>query len=262
MAFFLLSLLTLVFSLILVNFQRITQTLVIPQIMPEFIKSSSPLLSYNSLFTFLGIFYEFFYLCAVSIMILYAFYKTQSCELAYFLIFLFSILLDSFRIFIPLFQLAGTYSAALITLSNIVFTGKILGPVSLMSLVLFSEEDQRQNLEQNCTIIIVLCAFIAFVIPLNTARLLPNYTLDFAFNKTISIALTIMVVISVVSLLLNNYKNEVRQSMALGFFLLSIGAHILRECFSLLQLILGALFITGGTLLYFKELHNKYLWNS
>lgn len=262
MAFFLLSLFTLIFTLILVNFQRITQTLVIPQIMTELLKSSSSLFSYKSLFTFLGIFFEFFYLCAVSLMILYAFYKTQSCELAYFLIFLVSILIDTFRIFIPLFQLSDTYSTALITLSNIIFTGKILGPVSLMSLVLFSDEDQRQNLEQNCAIIVVLCAFLAFVIPLNTARLLPNYTLDFAFNKIISIALTLMVIISVISLMLINHKNEVRQTMALGFFLMSIGAHILRECFSLLQLILGGLFITGGTLLYFKELHNKYLWNS
>ena len=195
-------------------------------------------------------------------MILYAFYKTQSGELAYFLLFLVSILIDSFRIFIPLFQLANTYTNALITVSNIIFAGKILGPVSLLCLVLFSDEDQRQNLEQNCVIIIIACAFLAFVIPLNTARLLPNYALDFAFSKIISFSITIMVAVSVFSLLMNNYKNELKQTMTVGFFLLSIGVHLLRDCYSIFHLVLGAVFITGGTLLYFKELHNKYLWNN
>lgn len=262
MGFFVLTLIIFIFDLVLFHFQKFRGLMVIPEVLLYPKASTAFFFCYKPLFSFLAIFFEFFYLCVTSFTILYAFYKTQAGELAYFLLFLVSILLDATRLFIPLLNLAGSYTTALIVVNNIVLTGTILSPLSLLSLVLFSSDDYRQNLEQNCMIIIVASAFIAFSIPINTGVLLPNFASGYAFSKVLRFFIILTVIISVASISMNNYKKELSQLTTVGFLLIGLGALILKHCFSFFQLITGVIIISTGTVLYFKELHNQYLWNS
>lgn len=262
LVFFAISLVLLTLSLILFHYQKFTDTLVLPKVyQPEGV-STSIITGYRPFFTFLSIFLQMFYVSGTSIMILYAFYKTQAGELGYFLLFLLSMLLDSLRITIPLFQLSNTYSSELVTISNIILTGTILTPISLLALVLFSTEAYRQNLEQNCVIILVAAAFFAFATPLNTAVLLPNFSLSCSFKKIIWTTYIIFSLLAVFSLLIKNFRDEIRQLMTLGFFFMSLGSLLIKQCYSLLHLIFSMLFLLAGTFIYFKELHNRYLWNS
>ena len=262
LVFFAFFLILLTLSLIFFHYQKFTDTLVLPKVYQQEGASNSILTGYRPFFTFLSIFLQMFYVSGTSILILYAFYKTQAGELGYFLLFLFSLLLDSIRIAIPLLQLSNTYSSELVTISNIILTGTILTPISLLALVLFSDESYRQNLEQNCIMILVSSAFFAFAIPLNTAILLPNYSLACSFQRIIWTIYIVFSLIAVLSLLLKNFRDEISQLMTLGFFLMTVGALLIKQSYSLLQLIFSMLFLLTGTLIYFKELHNRYLWNN
>ena len=262
MGFFILTLIIFIFDFVVFHFQIFRGMMTVPEVSLRPDAPSGFLFTYKPVFSFAAIFFEFFYLCVTSFTILYAFYKTQAGELAYFLLFLISILLDASRIFIPLLNLAGTYTTALIAINDIVLTGTLLSPISLLALVLFSEEEYRQNLEQNCMIIIVACAFIAFSIPINTAILLPNFASAYAFSKILQFFIILTVIISVASMSMNNYKKELSQLTTVGFFLMGLGSLILKHCFTFFQLATGIVLISAGTVLYFKELHNQYLWNS
>ncbi len=262
MGFFIFTLIVFVFDLIFFHYQIFAKSLSVPEVKLPESSSASFLFGFKPVFSYSGIFFQFIYLCGTSFTILYAFYKTQAGELAYFLLFLLSILLDTARIFIPLLNLAGSFHTALIAINNIVLTGTFLGPVSLMALVLFSGEEYRQNLEQNCVIIIVASTFVAFSIPINTGVLLPNFTSAAAFSKIIRLFIVVSIIISVLSICMNNYKRELSQITTLGFFVLGTGSLILKHCYTLFQLIIGVIFISVGTVLYFKDLHNQYLWNS
>lgn len=262
LVFFAFSLILLILSLIFFHYQKFTDTLVLPEIyLPEGAPASI-LTGYRPFFTFLSIFLQMFYVTAISIIILYAFYKTQAGELGYFLLFLLSMLLDSFRIAIPLLKLSNTYSSELMTLENLIFTGTILSPISLLALVLFSGEAYRQNLEQNCVIILVASAFFAFSIPLNTGLLLPNFGLSCSFKKIVWTTYIVFSLLAVFSLFLSNIKNEIRQLMTLGFFLLEAGSLLLRQSYSLFHMLFSIIILLTGTFIYLKELHNRYLWNS
>ena len=262
LVFFAFSLVLLILFLILFHYQKFTDTLVLPKVYQPEGASTSILTGYRPFFSFLSIFLQMFYVSGISITILYAFYKTQAGELGYFLLFLLSMLLDSLRIAIPLLQLSNTYSSALGTISNLIFTGTILSPISLLALVLFSAEAYRQNLEQNCLIILVAAAFFAFAIPLNTGILLPNFALSCSFKRIVWTTYIVFSLIAVFSLLIINFKDEISQLMTLGFFLLEFGALLLRQSYSLLHLLIAVIVLWTGTFIYFKELHNRYLWNS
>ena len=262
MGFFILSLFFLIFDFVFFHYQKFSGSFILPEITASSNLSTSFIFGYRPYFTFGAIFFEFIYLCGTSFIILYAFYKTQAGELGYFLLFLLSILMDTTRIFIPLLQLAETYTTALIVINNIVLTGTILSPISLLALVLFSAEEYRQNLEQNCVIIIVVSAFVAFSIPINTGILLPSYASAYAFSNVLRLFIIIAIIISVASMSMNNYKRELSQLTTVGFFIMGLGSLILKHCSTLFQLVIGVICSAVGTVLYFKELHNQYLWNS
>jgi hypothetical protein len=262
LVFFACSLALLVLFLILFHYQKFTGQFEIPEVYLKPGASQSFLTGYRPFFSFLSIFIQMFYVCGTSFMIIYAFYKTQAGELGYFLLFLISLQLDCLRITIPLLQLSNTYSAGLATIANLVFTGIILSPISLLALVLFSTETYRQSLEQNCIIILVAATFIAFAIPLNTGILLPNFSISCSFKKIVWMTYLIFGLIAVISLFINNYKYEIPQLMTLGFFLLELGTLILRQSYTLLNLIFAVIILGAGTFIYFKELHNRYLWDN
>lgn len=262
LGFFAFSVTLFIFSIIIFYYQKLTGTLTIPHVYLPQNASSSILTGYKPVFAFLSIYFQMFYISVTTFMILYAFSKTQAGELGYFLLFLLSLLMDCFRIAIPFLQLSNTFSTELVTLGNIIFTGTILSPIALLAVVLFSTETYRQNLEQNCIIILVAAAFLAFSIPLNTGILLPNYGLAYSFKKLVWTIYISLSLIAVFSLFISNYKNEIPQLMTLGFFLLEIGALIIRQAYSLMHFIFAVIILSSGTFIYFKELHNRYLWNS
>ncbi|MCR4579010.1 MAG: hypothetical protein K5681_01550 [Treponema sp.] len=200
------------------------------------------------------------YVVSTSYIILRTFEKTQATEVLFIFVFLASLLLDTSRLYIPLYGLDGSYSYSLIHLGNITLTSRLMAPISLFALSTFCGDRFRQQTEQNCLIVIVISIFFALFLPLNTAIIKPNLCVSYGFTRVINVFTTIFCTISVITLYISNKQNDFSQINTLGFIMIHIGYNILFDCYNLFGYIIGTLILSVGTWVYLTKLHQHYLW--
>ena len=200
------------------------------------------------------------YVTGTSYIIIRTFEKTQATEVLFFLVFLLSLLLDSARLYVPIYGLEGTYSHSLIYIGNITLAARLLAPISLFSLTAFSSEDYRQQTEQNCLITILVSVFFAVYIPLNTGVVAQNLLISYGFTKAIHLFSVIISLISVLTLYFHNKKNDFNQLNTLGFVMIIIGYNFLFSVSNILGAITGTAILAAGTWIYLTKLHQHYLW--
>lgn len=219
------------------------------------------LFQYKFSYVILSIFLQNLYVFFSTFFILRAFEKTQTTEIFYFSMFLLACLCDSSRLAIPLFQIYGTYSKTLLIIGNISLFSRLLVPLSLMSTVILNEEEQRQNVERNSIILIIVSAFIAESIPLNTSIIEPNLLISFSYAKTIKSAAIAIHAANILTLLIRNTLRETNQASTIGYIMLTAGNWLMFGCKNLFMLILGFILLGIGTFVFLKALHKYYLWN-
>ena len=223
-------------------------------------KSSFFLTKYNPYIVIASLYYQIMYVSVSSMILFRSFEKTQASDIVYFYLFLVACLVDSFRLLIPLMNISETYSNLLIFCGNATLFARLMIPLSLLCTTILGTVEQRQEIEKNIFIITLISIFFAQTIPLNTAVTCPNYSVDYAFKKTISIASLIIIAASVVYLFKENQNHMYSQKTTLGFTLLTIGIYMLFEATNFLKFSFASVFLSVGTFFYLKELHNQYLW--
>ena len=208
----------------------------------------------------ISIFITIIYICFTTFIIMQNFQKTQATDMLFFLSFLMSMLCDTFRIFVPLFHCAKTYSNFLIAIANITLFGKILAPLSICAAIILSNEDYRKIADQNILIILITSLFFANLIPINTAIVLPNFSISFGYIELLETFSIIIFIISITSLAINNHKNEYSQKSAIGLFLICTGYLIFTNGYSIFTTVLSPVFLITGTHFYMATIHRQYLW--
>ena len=259
LAFFIISVSCLMLGTFFTLFQFFSNDLHLPEV---YIKNSSDnfLLKYSPLFTFIGIFILLIYICITTIIIYHSFEKTQAPDIVFFLMFLLACLCDTSRVFVPIFQISGTFSLFLLKIGNIHLFARLLAPLALMGNTVMSTEDFRQNTDRNSIILIIISMFFAEIIPLNTAVILPNFCISYGYVKAIKGFSLLVCLVSTISLFNTNRKNEYKQIMTVGFILLCIGYSLIFDSYNLLSLTSGTILLGSGTYLYLNEVHKHYLW--
>ena len=76
------------------------------------------LIKYNPLIVFISLYFEIIYVCVTSFLLYRVFEKTQATDISYFFMFLVSLIANSLRIWLPLFNMVNTYSNLLIFCGN------------------------------------------------------------------------------------------------------------------------------------------------
>ena len=208
-----------------------------------------------------SLYIQIIYVSVTSIILYRSFEKTQASDIVYFYLFLIACLADSFRLFIPLLGIAETYSNLLIFCGNATVFAKILMPLSLLCTVILNTVEQRQDIEKNIFILILISIFFAGFIPLNTAVTCPNFAVDYSYKATLKVTTIILLCASVIALYFDNKSHMHRQRTTIGFGLISAGMYILYESTNLLKLVIAFGALIAGNILYLKELHNQYMWN-
>ena len=227
-----------------------------------YIKSPSTniLLAFNPHCVVISILILLAYSCTTSYVIYRSFEKSQATEMFFFLFFLAACMIDSIRIAISTISDAGAYSNLLLKMGNITLFARLLAPLSLFGAVVLSDDEYRQNADRNCLIIIITALFFSEVIPLNSAIILPNFSISYGYVKAIHyLALTICI-LCIANLFITNFKNEYNQMMTLGFSLLCLGYSIIFESYNILTTITGPILLGLGTTIYISEVHKHYLW--
>lgn len=257
--FMTISLVVLILALVAVGYKYIRNTFIFPEV---YIKNTSDslLLAYNPNCVIISILILLAYVPVTASVLYRSFEKSQATDMLFFLVFLGSCLLDTVRIVISSIQYVNSYSNLLLKIGNIILFARILAPISLLGTTVLSHEDFKQNADQNCLITIIAAMFFAEIVPLNTAIILPNFSISYGYLKIIRYLSLIICIVSTFALFINNKKNEYSQFMTLGFLILCIGYSILFESYNILTTITGPLLLGAGTAIYLSEVHKHYLW--
>lgn len=215
---------------------------------------------YNPYITIASLFTQILYVICTSFLLFRIFEKTQASAIVYFHLFLWACLIDSFRLWIPLFNLADSYSNLLIFCGNSTILTKILIPLSLLFSVAMSDVEKRQNIEKYVFILLCVSVFFSQFIPLNTAITLPNFSVDYSFKLIIKISTIIIMAVCVISQFITNRQNMYTQKTTIGYLLIFIGTYLLFNSINIFRFIVSLSALTTGTIMYLKGLHNQYLW--
>lgn len=210
----------------------------------------------------LSLFILLFYLPLTSFFLLRNFEKTQAPELIYFMLFLFGLLLQSFRVFVPLFNLYEGYPSIVILLSQTFFSGQLLSVLSLWFISFYSYEDPLQQADKNALIIIVVAVIFSFFMPIHTQTLHSFFIYKIGFAKLFAALKYSLIIITTIALYFRgkDYHNSKYFLFAFSYLLLINGSNILGLADSYALCVIGSLFLFIGNTVFLKILHAYYLW--
>jgi hypothetical protein len=205
----------------------------------------------------------FIFLVYVSACIYYIyvqFEKTQSTEIIFFVLFLCGCLTESVRLYIPLFNLWHSLSTFLVFTGRLVLFGRTLAPLALLFDAVFSSIGQRQYVERNLIILLVVSIMMALLIPLDTAVVLPNCCVRWGEGRPFLIMRMLILIITAVSLFINSFTLGNKEKAPYGFLSLAAGYEICCYASSYPSAVTGCILLYAGTVVYLGDLHRQYLW--
>lgn len=227
----------------------------------QFDKENFILFRYSPYYVLGSCLFQIFYVCTVTYIIYRSFEKTPATEAVYMLLFLVAILANSFRILNGLFNLIETKSYLLIAIGDIILFSKLLYPLSLLCAVMMPISEQKQDTDRNVFTLLMLCLFFATIIPLNTLKVMPDFSVDYSMKNLIRCINVICTVFGIIVLFINNKKRHYDQKTTIGYTFTIIGIAITINTVNLIEAILSVIFLSLGTYFYFYELHKQFLMN-
>lgn len=254
-----LSIATLIFQGLLVLYSYLHETLTLESLY-DYSKTGFFLTTYQNIYVLIGILLEFLMVIIDSYVVYRSFVKTQAPEVPFFVLMLFSILFDTFRLWIQCFNLSDTFSPVYFFCGNASLFSSILTPLALLLMTIISFTEQKQNYDKLTAGIFLISLFLATVIPLNTTKTLPNFSVDYSFRNLIITYSVISYITALTAHFFNNKIKGYNQLTTVGLAMLIVGIHMLKFSMNLLVLIFAFSLLTAGSILFLKELHNQYLW--
>lgn len=190
------------------------------------------------------------------------FEKTQSSEVVYFSLFLLSCLSEGSRLSLPLFGLWKSYSRFFVFIGRLVFAGRFLAPCSFLLTALYSETEQRQDVDRNCIFVILLAIFTAILVPLDTSVVTSSCTIWWGYRTLFVIMRVLIYLLTFISLRLNAYKKDSSELKvnSIGFIILILGYSLLQASDNIVTLCVATVLFVSGTVVYLRSLHSRYLW--
>lgn len=223
---------------------------------------NSPLFQAELKWSIFAIFAFLIYVPTSFLVIFKGFEKTQSLEIIYFIFFLVACLMETVKIYLPIDGLWNTSSHLLLFTGRVVVMGRILAPLSLLFAAFFGENEQRENVERNILILILVSIFTGIVIPLDSYQVTTSCTVLWSFRKSFHIVRVILSALTFVVILLQGFEKDSQSLKNCSFFyiILILGYAILctADCSFLLFSGIGLLVL--GTCLYLRSIHSMYLW--
>ena len=217
---------------------------------------------YSSLASMIAIGLYPFYSLVFLLYILIAFEKTQTVEIIFFAAFTFSVALEAFRIFIPLYQLWNNSSFYSVTISRIAYCSRILTVLFLLSSSIFTTRKSIQQLGPIIFLLAFLAFSLAYAIPANSGTINSNFLVTPGYSSMLNLFFFILVILCTVSYLIMGKTLGVKEyyQAAGGLILLLAGYSILAACDTWVFLAFGTFLLFWGTRIYLDRLHRYYLW--
>ena len=160
-----------------------------------------------------------------------------------------------------MFSVETSFSDFLILLGNFSLFARILAPLSVLFAVIMTQVEERQNLERNMGLIIIVSLFIAMVLPLNTGIIEKDFRVHAGFDRIVVIIEILVDSAAVISLFFFNLRDGYSQKTTFGLAMIISGFVLSINSVNFFILILSLVFFTWGTFWYLKALHDRYLFS-
>ena len=217
--------------------------------------------AYQPLAVYVSLFFMNLYVVITAKVINNAFAKTNCTEISFFFCFLLSCIAETVRFYIPMFSVETSFSDFLILLGNFSLFARILAPLSVLFAVIMTQVEERQNLERNMGLIIIVSLFIAMVLPLNTGIIEKDFRVHAGFDRIVVIIEILVDSAAVISLFFFNLRDGYSQKTTFGLAMIISGFVLSINSVNFFILILSLVFFTWGTFWYLKALHDRYLFS-
>lgn len=223
---------------------------------------NSPLFQNDLKWSIFAIFSFMIYVPTTFLIIYLGFEKTQSLEIIYFIFFLVACLMETVKIYLPIDGLWNTSSHLLLFTGRVVVMGRILAPLSLLFAAFFGENEQRENVERNILILILVSIFTGIIIPLDSYQVTTSCTVLWSYRKSFHIVRVILSLLTFLVILLQGFEKDSQNLKNCSFFytILITGYAILCATDCSFLLFAGAGLLTLGSVLYLRSIHSMYLW--
>ena len=264
LAFFIISL---VCSLVYASFYiyaLVTKSVVPPEntVRPLGIYEGRSLFTYSFAASLLAITVFIVYVPVGMFVLLSGFEKTQSIEIIYFSGFLIGCFAEGIRIILPLFGLWKTYTSLFIFTGRLVFTGRVLASLSLLFAAIFSETEQRQNVERNYIVLIVVSVLLGMLTPLDTASIVSTCTVRWGYAKMFNVMRMLVFLCTILTTIINAITKDSAElkENAVGYALLLAGYSLLLAADNYFIFVIATVLFAVGNIFYLRSIHTLYLW--
>ena len=210
----------------------------------------------------LGILFFSAFAAFLSIAVFKGFEHTPSLEILFFSGFVVSCMLESVRLFLPVFRVLETNSRALIVLGRVIIASRFLAPASFFFAEIFSSTEELQNAQRNILFLLAATCAFAFFYPVNTLQLTTSCTVLWGFKGFFAAFRTFIFAVTIFTVLVDAYTQQVKwiYVKAVGLVVLFSGYALMCSVDCWLELCLAAALLGIGSLLYLKSVH--YLENA
>ena len=237
-----------------------TDTLTRPDVFPAERIAGFYTKGYSFIATIASLFIFALYALLAVIYLYVQFEKTQSTEVIFFALFLIGCFAETVRLCVPLFNLWHELSAFLLFTGRVVLFARTLAPTALLFDAVFSGTKARQHVERNLVILVALSVMISMLMPLNTAVVLPNFCIKWGNGQTFLAIRALILAAAILSLFVNAWSLGTKDASPFGFASLALGYELSCYATSYAAAAAGGILLFGGTAVYLKSLHRKYLW--
>lgn len=223
---------------------------------------NSILFKYNPYASLAGIFLFAVSAPVLSGIIIKGFAKTPSLEIVFFGAFIISLITEELRFFIPLTGITRAYEKYLTVQTKIIMGGRILGPMALLFSFCFNKLEQRQNMERNFLILILVSILGGFLMPLNSNKITSTFMvlcgykkMFLFFNLFIFLATVVLILVDIVV-----KKNSDLKKVLTSYVILIFGYFILQNTDCWLEFGIAVLLMFFGSYKYLYSIHNLNVW--
>lgn len=228
----------------------------------QYITDKPFLTRYNPYITIGSLLYENLFVVVVSYLLVHIFEKTQASDVVFFCLFLMACLLDSVRLWIPLFSVNHNYSTFLFFIGTVSIMGKILIPLSLLFVVIYGQIGPKPDIEKYLFLVIMVSGFFAYIVPLNSAVINPNFSVDYSYKSLLSTITAVTIIGSLTAEVFINIKQLHTQKTTIGLAVLSGGILLLSGSSNIVICLISTSALVTGTVIFLYELHNQYLFTN
>ncbi len=221
-----------------------------------------PLLQYKPFIVCAVAFFLNFYAIASTMFVYLHFEKTQAQEVIYFCGFLLSCSLESMRILAPVQNLWTISPASLLTLTRIICLARTLAPLSFLFASLFNDIEEKQFVERNFLIMLIIAFLVGQFLPINTFNRTGFFIYQWGLKSTF-ISARIFVILATIAAMTCKICQSPSKGLIpelAGYIILIAGYALLMVSDNMVFFISGAVLLLSGTICYLTSLHKVYLW--